>query len=75
MLVSTEASMNMSADHEPRSHSLDRVEQLAAPDVLDAASVKIERAVAVTQRRLMRHEDVDAFRKPRTPPRARSVFS
>jgi hypothetical protein len=43
--------------------------------VLDAASVKIERAVAVTQRRLMRHEDVDAFRKPRTPPRARSVFS
>lgn len=65
MSVAAEAPVNMSTHHDPRPHSLDRVQQLAASNVLDAASVKVERAVPVVQRRLMRHEDVDAFRNCR----------
>jgi hypothetical protein len=34
MLVAAEASVNMSADHDPRANSLDRHEQLSAADVL-----------------------------------------
>ena len=45
MLVTAVASVNMSTDHEPWSHSLDRIEQLAASDVFDAARVQVERAV------------------------------
>src|SRR5262245_3123191 len=62
MLETTVASVNMSADYEPRPHSLDRVEQLAASNMLDAAGVQVERAVPVVQRRLMRHQNVGAFR-------------
>lgn len=58
MLETTVASVNMSTYHEPRSNALDRVQQLAASNVLDAASVKVERAVPVVQRRLMRHESM-----------------
>ena len=65
MLETTVASVNMSADHEPRLNSLDRVEQLAASDVFDAARVQVERTVAVIQRRLMRHQNVRAFRDRR----------
>src|SRR5262249_44990409 len=65
MLETTVATVNMSTDHEPRSNALDRVQQFAASNVLDAASVKVERAVPIVQRWLMRHEDVDAFRNCR----------
>ena len=65
VFIAAEAPVHMSTDHDPRPHSLDRVQQLAASNVLDAASVKVERAVPVVQRRLMRHEDVDAFRNCR----------
>ena len=42
MLEPTEASMNVSADDDPRPDFLDRIEQFAAADVIDPASVQIE---------------------------------
>src|SRR3954447_17542563 len=60
MLVTAEASVNMSTDHNRQSHSLDRIEQLAATNVLHAARVQLERPVAAVDRRLMRYQDVDA---------------
>src|SRR5256885_2172938 len=68
MLVTTEASVNVPADHDPRSHSLDRVEQFAATDVLHAARVQVEGAVAMVDRGLMRYQDVDAVGYRRVDP-------
>lgn len=51
MLVTAVASVNMSTDHEPWSNSLNRIEQLAASDVFDAARVQVERAVPGVERR------------------------
>jgi hypothetical protein len=60
MLKPTEAPVNVPADHNPRPDSLGRIEQFAATYVLDATSVQVERPVGVVERRLMRHQDVDA---------------
>jgi len=36
MLIPTEAAVNVSADHDPRPDSLDRIEEFAAPNMIDA---------------------------------------
>src|SRR5262249_11234015 len=59
MLVAAEASVNMPTDHDLRSDPLDRIKEFAATDVLHAARVQVEGAVAVIDRRLMRYKDVD----------------
>lgn len=53
MRVTAQASVNTPTDQDLRSGLLDRIEQFPAADMLDAASVQVESAVAVVERRLM----------------------
>jgi len=57
-----------------RPDPLDRIEQFAAADVLDAARVQVEGAVAVIEGRLMRHQDIDNVKSQDTRNGSRSLL-
>ncbi len=57
--------VDVTANNELRPDALDRRQELAAAVVFGLAGASEHRQITVTERRLMRHEDVDTFRNQR----------